>query len=68
MSRFTIDIDDQFNDTLTKLANGGSKAEVIRKAVATYQYLKSEVPNVQSGNRVSISDANGNVQKVVILP
>jgi hypothetical protein len=68
MPRFTIDIDDQFNDTLTSLANGGSKADVIRKAVSSYQYLKSEVPNVQSGNRVAITDANGNVQKVVILP
>jgi N-acetylglutamate synthase/N-acetylornithine aminotransferase len=68
MPRFTIDIDDQFNDTLTKLANGGSKAEVIRKAVATYQYLKSEVPTTQSTNQVSIADKNGVVQKVVIVP
>ena len=68
MPRFTIDIDDKFNDTLTSLANGSSKAEVIRKAVASYQYLKSEVPNAQSDKRVSITDANGNVQKDVILP
>jgi hypothetical protein len=68
MPRFTIDIDDKFNDTLTNLANGGSKADVIRKAVASYQYLKSEVPNSQSDKRVSITDANGNVQKDVILP
>ncbi len=68
MPRFTIDIDDQFNDTLTSLANGGSKADVIRKAVASYQYLKSEVPNGQSDKRVSITDANGKVQSNVILP
>jgi hypothetical protein len=68
MPRFTIDIDDKFNDTLTNLANGGSKADVIRKAVASYQYLKSEVPNSQSDKRVSITDANGNIQKDVILP
>jgi hypothetical protein len=68
MPRYTIDLDDQFNETLTSLANGGNKADVIRKAVASYQYLKSEVPNSQSGNRVAITDANGNVQKVVILP
>jgi N-acetylglutamate synthase/N-acetylornithine aminotransferase len=68
MPRFTIDIDDQFNDTLTSLANGGNKADVIRKAVASYQYLKSQVPNGQSEKRVSITDADGNVQKDVILP
>jgi len=68
MPRFTIDIDDKFNDTLTGLANGGSKADVIRKAVASYQYLKSEVPNSQSDKRVSITDASGNIQKDVILP
>lgn len=68
MPRFTIDIDDQFNNTLTSLANGGSKADVIRRAVASYQYLKSQVPNSQSDNRISITDVNGNVQKDVILP
>jgi len=68
MPRFTIDIDDQFNDTLTSLANGGNKADVIRKAVASYQYLKSEVPNGQSEKRISITDSEGNVQKDVILP
>jgi len=69
MPRFTLDIDDKFNDTLNSLTDGGSKADVIRKAVTTYQYLKSEVPNnTTSGNRVSISDADGNVKKVVIIP
>jgi len=68
MQRFTIDIDDQFNKTLTDLANGSSKADVIRKAVATYNYLKTEVPNQESGKRVSITDAGGKVQKDVILP
>ena len=68
MPRFTIDIDDKFNETLAKLANGGSKADVIRNAVATYQYLKSEAPSGQTEKRISITDANGNVQKDVILP
>jgi len=68
MPRFTIDIDDQFNQTLTNLANGGSKADVIRKAVASYQYLRSEVPNAQSDKRVSITDKDGKVQANVILP
>jgi hypothetical protein len=53
---------------LTDLANGGSKADVIRRAVQTYSYLKSQVPNQNSGQRVSITDAEGNVKKDVILP
>lgn len=68
MPRFTIDVDDEFNETLNRLASGGSKADVIRKAVASYQYLKSEVPNSQSDKRISITDSQGNVQKDVVLP
>jgi hypothetical protein len=68
MPRLTLDIDDKFNQSLTELANGTTKAEVIRRAVATYQYLKSQVPDQSSGKRVSITDADGNVQKDVILP
>jgi hypothetical protein len=68
MPRFTIDIDDKFNETLNNLANGGSKADVIRKAVSSYQYLKSEVPDSSSPNRISITDSKGVVQKDVILP
>ena len=68
MPRFTIDIDDQFNETLNKLANGGSKADVIRRAVSSYQYLKSEVPDANGPNRLSITDSNGVVKKDVVLP
>lgn len=68
MPRFTIDIDEQFDQTLTKLATGTSKADVIRRAVASYQYLKSEVPDSSSGKRIAITDAHGKVQKDVILP
>jgi hypothetical protein len=68
MPRYTIDTDAQFDTILTKLANGGSKADVIRKAVQTYSYLKSEVPNQDCQKRVSITDADGNVKKDVILP
>lgn len=69
MPRFTIDIDDQFNKTLENLATGSSKADVIRRAVQTYSYLKSEVPNQETKRRVSITDAtNGTIEKDVILP
>ncbi len=67
MPRFTIDMDDQFNKTLSDLAEGSSKADVIRRAVASYKYLKSEVNN-NLGKRISITDAAGNIQKDVVLP
>jgi metal-responsive CopG/Arc/MetJ family transcriptional regulator len=68
MPRFTIDIDQQFSDTLDRLANGGSKADVIRRAVQTYSYLKSEVPNNEVGKRVSITNNDSVIEKDIILP
>lgn len=68
MPRFTFDMDDKFNETLSKLAEGGNKADVIRKAVASYQYLKSEVPSYDSTRRISIRDVDGTVLRDVILP
>jgi metal-responsive CopG/Arc/MetJ family transcriptional regulator len=68
MTRFTIDIDDQFNKTLESLANGGSKADVVRRAVQTYNYLKHEVPNNQTDKRVSITNVASNIEKDILLP
>ena len=68
MPRLTIDVDDKFNDTLNELAKGTSKADVIRRAIASYQYLKSETAEPNSGNRISITDADGKIQKDVVLP
>ena len=68
MPRFTIDIDDKFNDTLTELAKGTTKADVIRRAVASYNYLKGEIAAPAAGLRISITDATGNIQKDVVLP
>ena len=67
MPRMTFDMDDKFNQTLSDLAQGTTKAEVIRRAIASYQYLKSEVGG-HTGKRISITDAAGNIQKDVVLP
>ena len=68
MSRFTIDTDQQFDQNLTDLVNmtGGTKADVLRKALATYKYLKTE--DQQSQNKVSITNKDNVVVKDVILP
>ena len=70
MPRYTIDMDDKFEKTLRDLAvaQGGTTADVIQRAVVTYKYLKSQVPDKSSPNRVSITDANGNVRTDVVLP
>ena len=65
MPRYTIDFDDKFDTTLTDLINSTdskTKADVIRRAVATYKYLKDNA----EGNKVVITDKGGN--KDVILP
>ena len=67
MPRMTFDMDDKFNQTLSDLAQGTTKAEVIRRAIASYQYLKSEVGG-HTRKRISITDAAGNIQKDVVLP
>lgn len=68
MSRFTIDTDQQFDQNLTDLVNmtGGTKADVLRKALATYKCLKTE--DQQSQNKVSITNKDNVVVKDVILP
>jgi hypothetical protein len=72
MSRFTIDIDNAFDKTLTNLVtdtSASTKAEVIRNAVAVYNYLKSATPkDPQTGTQVvSIRDSNG-TEKQVLIP
>ena len=68
MARFTIDTDQQFDRNLDELVNmtGGTKADVLRKALATYKYLKTE--NQDSQNKVSITNKDNVVMKGVILP
>ena len=68
MARFTIDTDQQFDQNLNDLVNmtGGTKADVLRKAVATYKYLKTE--DQQPQNKVSITNKDNVVVKDVILP
>lgn len=69
MPRYTIDFDDDFDKTLTELVKNSdatTKADVIRRAVATYSYLK----NAQKENKnakVAITE-NDKVKKEIVLP
>lgn len=68
MARFTIDTDQQFDQNLAELMTitGGTKADVLRKALATYKYLKTE--DQDPNNKVSITNKQNSVVKDVILP
>ncbi len=67
MSRFTVDTDAQFDSTLAELVKmtGGTTADVIRKAVATYKFLKTE--DQDPANRISVTQG-GAIVKDIILP
>lgn len=68
MPRYTIDLDDDFDRKLTELQSqtgSSSKADVIRKAVASYDYLKRQV--AEQDNTVSITRDN-EILKDVVLP
>jgi len=68
MARFTVDTDQQFDQNISDLMKltGGTKADVIRRALATYKYLKNEEQRPQT--KVSITNADNQVLKDVILP
>lgn len=70
MPRYTIDFDDDFEKTLSDLVkntNAPTKAEVIRRAVASYSYLKKQ-QRQDDDLKVSITDKNNKVIKEIILP
>ena len=70
MPRYTIDFDDDFDKTLLELVKDTSaptKAEVIRRAVASYSYLKKQQRN-DANVKVSITDKNDKVIKEIVLP
>ncbi len=70
MARYTIDFGDKLDQMLAELADekGTTKAEVIRRAIATYRYLTKEVAGSNNTVKVSLSTNTDEVVKDVILP
>jgi predicted transcriptional regulator len=68
-SRYTIDLDTAFDNTLSALASqkGTTKAEIIKRALATYSVLSAQAP-INSKKKVSITDSEDRVLKDVVLP
>jgi predicted transcriptional regulator len=69
VARYTIDFDDEFDKTLTDLVKNSdatTKAEVIRRAVATYNYLK-KAQKAGKNAKIAITE-DDKVTKEVLLP
>jgi len=69
MPRYSIDLNDQFDTKLSKMAveKGTTKAEIIRRAVASYTYLNQQVEG-DNGRKISITDGDDRVEKDIVLP
>jgi hypothetical protein len=69
MPRYTIDFDKDFDKTLSDLVgttDATTKADVIRRAVASYSYLKEQQRSNKDA-RIVITD-DDKLKKEVILP
>jgi predicted transcriptional regulator len=69
MPRYTIDFDDKFDKTLSELletTDATTKADVIRRAVASYSYLK-KAQQQNKDAKVMVTD-NDKLNKEIVLP
>lgn len=68
MPQYSVNFNDDFDKVLTEASKqqGATKADIIRKAVASYVYLNKETKN--NGHKVSITDDKNQVIKDVMLP
>ncbi len=65
--RLTLDLGPNLDHLLVDLADADSttKAEIIRRALASYAYFKKQKA---AGNQVAITSSEGAVVKEVVLP
>ncbi len=68
MPQYSVNFSSDFDKVLadTSKQQGTTKADIIRKAVASYVYLSKETTNAD--RKVSITDNQGLVIKDIILP
>ena len=68
-TRYTIDLDRNFDETLSALAQrkNTTKAEIIKRALATYSYISGQIlPD--SDRKLSITGSNDVVLKDIVIP
>ena len=67
MPKYTIDFDEAFDKTLSKLrdmTDATTKADVIRRSVSSYKVLKE----MKGGEKILIADKNGKILREIVLP
>jgi len=70
MPRYTIDFDDDFDKVLTDLVkntDATTKAEVIRRAVASYSYLKKQ-QRERKDTKLRVVDEHDRPLQEIVLP
>lgn len=69
MGKYTVDFGEQLDKQLEQLAKtkGTTKAEVMRRAIASYDYLVRQVDE-SKGMKIAVSDRNDKVVKEIVLP
>jgi predicted transcriptional regulator len=68
-TRYTMDLDKQLDEALSELAarKGTSKAEIIKRALATYNFISCQAP-ADSNKKFSITTSDDKVIKDIIIP
>jgi len=69
MPRYTIDFDNDFDKTLSDLiatTDATTKADVIRRAVASYSYLKKQ-QQANKDAKIVVTD-DDKLRKEIVLP
>ena len=68
MPRYTFEFAKEIDKTFTRLAEekGTTKADILRRALASYAYLEKETRD--ENRKVSITDSGDHVLKDVVLP
>lgn len=66
MTRYSFELTKEFDQMLQKLADdkGITKAELIRRALATYSFLYEEE---KEGNKIAITDKKDELKKQLIM-
>jgi len=69
MARLTIDFPDEINEIVEKLAKQEktSKREIVRKALAMYNYLNEEGVKMGGERNVAITDKNDKVLTRIVF-
>jgi predicted transcriptional regulator len=64
-----MDLDKQLDEALSELAarKGTSKAEIIKRALATYNFISCQAP-ADSNKKFSITTSDDKVIKDIIIP